>query len=201
MYILTPDQAKNNPGLVSFSRVLTDTDRGSRKQVPLLISPDLKTLFIFKRLLSSNKWWEKHSLFCVCFNKRASVWCFLLPELIMIGVGRRERAAIGFYEQKTNKINLLCWVNIWGIFWGAMGLNITNKYGTIVQFIYLWDHPPTVHTPNTEYLLRNLNFAPIPKHFISPSPLLTTAKPEAADVFSVDDTWVCCTGLSSAHGL
>ena len=31
------------------------------------------------------------SLFCVCFNKRASVWCFLLPELIMIGVGRRER--------------------------------------------------------------------------------------------------------------
>ena len=103
------------------------------------------------------------SLFCVCFNKRASVWCFLLPELIMIGVGRRERAAIGFYEQKTNKINLLCWVNIWGIFWGAIGLNITNKYGTIVQFIYLWDHPPTVHTPNTEYLLRNLNFAPIPK--------------------------------------
>ena len=106
------------------------------------------------------------SLFCVCFNKRASVWCFLLPELIMIGVGRRERAAIGFYEQKTNKINLLCCVNIWGIFWGAIGLNITNKCGTIVQFIYLWDHPPTVHTPNTEYLLRNLNFAPIPKHLI-----------------------------------
>ena len=31
-------------------------------------------------------------------------------------------------------------------FVGAMWLNITNKYGTFVQFIYLWDHPPTEHT-------------------------------------------------------
>ena len=98
-------------------------------------------------------------------------------------------------------MTLLWWVNIWGIFSESMRLNITNKYGTFVHFIYLWDHPPTVHTQISWPILCseiapilpmflliltpcNVDILDMVHFFCSPLPLLTAAEPQAADVCS-----------------
>ena len=95
MYILTPDQAKNNPGLVSFSCVLTDTDRGSRNLVPPICpDPKTKNIVYFQETLELEYMIEmiEEALIVLCmFQQESFRLMFLIAPVNNDRVGWRER--------------------------------------------------------------------------------------------------------------